>query len=184
MKSKRTIRVGLCFVYLLASVAASALSTDKEQPIEIEADFAEIDDRAGVAIYKGDVVATQGSIRLTGDTLTIRFTDDDELNEVLLEGEPARFRQRPDDRDVDTIGEARRIEYHSLDESLLLIENAKVTQGGKLFLGHRIDYDTKRNVLRARKADQGETMPSGEQVAPDAGRIRMILPPEKKQEER
>ena len=46
-----------------------ALSSDKDQPIEIEADHAKLDDIQRVAVYQGDVVITQGSIRLNGDIL-------------------------------------------------------------------------------------------------------------------
>jgi lipopolysaccharide export system protein LptA len=39
-----------------------ALSSDREQPINLEADAADIDDLKGISIYTGNVVLTQGSM--------------------------------------------------------------------------------------------------------------------------
>ena len=52
------------------SAAAWALPTDRTQPIRVQADSAELDDKQGVAVYRGDVVITQGSMKITGNTVT------------------------------------------------------------------------------------------------------------------
>ncbi|MDX1519199.1 MAG: LptA/OstA family protein, partial [Gammaproteobacteria bacterium] len=64
--------------YLLVAIApvTFALTTDKDQPIEIEADAAELDDRKNVTVYTGNVIVTQGSIRMTGEKMTVYYTDD------------------------------------------------------------------------------------------------------------
>lgn len=49
-----------------------ALPSDREQPIRVQADSAELDDKQGVAVYRGDVVVTQGSTKLTGNTVTLK----------------------------------------------------------------------------------------------------------------
>ncbi|MGA4817094.1 LptA/OstA family protein [Pseudomonas aeruginosa] len=46
--------------------------SDREQPIRVQADSAELDDKQGVAVYRGDVVVTQGSTKLTGNTVTLK----------------------------------------------------------------------------------------------------------------
>ena len=53
----------------LGSSMALALPSDREQPIRVQADSAELDDKQGVAVYRGDVVVTQGSTKLTGNTV-------------------------------------------------------------------------------------------------------------------
>ena len=70
MRTMRT-KLGIALVGVLLAAQTFALSTDREQPINIEADQAEADDNLGVAIYKGDVVIVQGSMRILGDTVTI-----------------------------------------------------------------------------------------------------------------
>ncbi|NIN34018.1 MAG: lipopolysaccharide transport periplasmic protein LptA, partial [Gammaproteobacteria bacterium] len=76
------------------------LSTDKNQDIEIESDSVYLDDTQKLGIYSGDVVVTQGSIRITGDTLTIHYTEENDIDKIIVEGEPATFRQLPDDSTV------------------------------------------------------------------------------------
>ena len=66
-----------------------ALATDSKQPIEIQADFAELDDKEGKTIYVGNVVVIQGSIKMTGDKLKVNFSEERDLEDVYIEGRPA-----------------------------------------------------------------------------------------------
>ena len=43
-----------------ASPTSWALPSDRDQPIRVQADSAELDDKQGVAVYRGAVVITQG----------------------------------------------------------------------------------------------------------------------------
>jgi len=159
--------------------ALFALSSDVEQPIEIEADFAELDDAEGTTVYIGNVVVVQGSIRMTGDRLRVNFTEAKDLKEAYLDGRPATFKQTPD-RDEDVEGEALQIEYHALQSRIELIEKAKVTQGQRLFEGHRINYDTKQSIITARSARAG-LADKDDQAKATSGRVRIIIPPRKKE---
>ena len=156
-----------------------ALSTDFEQPIEIEADFAELDDIEGTTVYVGNVVVIQGSIRMTGDRLRVNFTPDRDLKDAYLEGRLATFKQTPDVGE-DVEGEAIEIEYHALENMLILIEKAKVTQGERLTQGHRINYDTERSIVTVRSSRAGQP-DKDEQPKAGSGRVRIIIPPKKKQ---
>ena len=49
--------------------SASALSTDRDQPINLEADEAELDQTEGVSTYVGNVVVTQGSMKVESDRM-------------------------------------------------------------------------------------------------------------------
>ncbi len=178
---KSSHRVRNCLFGLGLAMLASpcfALSTDSEQPIEIEADFAELDDESGTTVYVGNVVVIQGSIRMTGDRLRVNFTPERDLKEAYLEGKLATFKQSPDKAE-DVNGEALEIEYHAMDSILFLIQKAKVTQGERLFQGHRINYDTKKGIITARSARAGE---ANKDEIPKAGseRVRIIIPAKKK----
>jgi lipopolysaccharide export system protein LptA len=158
---------------------AFALSTDSEQPIEIEADFAELDDVEGTTVYIGNVVVVQGSIRMTGDRLRVNFTAERDLKDAYLEGRLATFKQTPNDQQEDVEGEALLIEYHALESMLILIEKAKVTQGERLTQGHRINYDTERSIVTVRSSRAGKPN-IDEQPKAGSGRVRIIIPPKKK----
>ena len=82
---------------LMLALPAHALSTDKDQPIEVEADTAELDEVKNVSIYRGNVIVIQGSIRMTGDVMTVYQTDNDDLDHMIMEGNPATYKQLPDD---------------------------------------------------------------------------------------
>ncbi|MGH8610964.1 MAG: lipopolysaccharide transport periplasmic protein LptA [Gammaproteobacteria bacterium] len=177
MKSDRIVKSAILLAGIIMATDGYALSTDREQPIELEADFGEIDDQAQVTTYRGNVVANQGSMRFTGDTLTIHYNDRGKAEKVFLQGKPATYRQLLDAEEEYTEGEALTIEYHAQQELLVLIEKAELTQGAKLLKGHRIDYDVKRNLLKARKATPEEL---AREPSSQGERIKVILPPAKK----
>ncbi len=177
-------RLPVAVVVLLAALVvpdgARALSTDREQPIEIEADFAELDDEEGTTVYIGNVVVVQGSIRMTGDRLRVNFTPERELKDAYLEGRLATFKQTPDEGKEDVEGEAINIEYHALENMIYLIEKAKVTQGERLTQGHRINYDTERSIVTVRSA-RATRADKDSQPKETSGRVRIIIPPKKKE---
>ena len=76
MKSTRIIRSAQsrCLAALLAASAPltlEALESDLEQPIMIEADSLEIDDREGTSLYRGNVDIRQGTIHITADSVKV-----------------------------------------------------------------------------------------------------------------
>ncbi len=163
------------------SLVVTALSTDFEQPIEIEADFAELDDQAGTTVYVGTVVLVQGSIVMTGDKLTAIFTPERELEEAILEGRLATFRQTPD-KGKDIEGEGAVIEMHAFDNMFFLTGKAKVTQGKRLTQGHRISYDTERSIATIRTSRSANSQNNSSRRPRE--RVRIIIPPKEKVIER
>ena len=142
-------QVNKLFKYLLGTVFiimlnnAFALSTDKEKDIEIEADSAEMDDLKGITIYRGDVIVVQGSIRMTGHTMTVHFDDNGDMELVIMQGTPATYRQLPDNSKNYDEAEALQMEYYALKDYIILKEKALVTKpDGSTMSGKRIDYDT------------------------------------------
>ena len=156
-----------------------ALATDSQQPIEIQADFAELDDKEGKTIYIGNVVVIQGSIKMTGDKLKVNFSEERDLEEVYIEGRPAYFKQTPDSGE-DVEGEGLRIEYHAQKNLLHLIQKARLTQGKRLFEGDRINYDTAKSVITARAAPK---RPDSTGKPAPRDRVRIIIPPKKQKVE-
>jgi lipopolysaccharide export system protein LptA len=151
------------------------LSSDFEQPIEIEADFAELDDEKGVTVYIGKVIVVQGSIVMTGDRLTARFTSERELEDAVLEGRLATFKQTPDLGGLDIEGEAEIVEMHAFENIFYLTGKAKVTQGQRLTQGHRISYDTERSLATVRASKRNGL--GGKLDPREGGRVRIIIPP-------
>ncbi len=134
--------------------AAWALSSDSEQPINIEADRATLDDARNIVTYEGSVVVTQGTIRIVADRVELHYTGQRELAKAVAVGNPARYRQLPDDSQEYVKARSRTMEYLTAKNLLYLINEARVTQGSDSVAGQRITYDTvkHRAVAQAGKA--------------------------------
>lgn len=161
------------------SQSAAGLSSDKDQPIEVEADTAELDDLKNKSTYTGNVIVTQGSIRMTGDKMTVYHTEDDELDTLIMEGKPATYRQLPDDSGVYDEAEALTIEFYELQNLVILIEEAEVRQEGMTMSGDRIDYDTELSQVKAQSKAQATTKT---QESGESGRVKVILKKQKDKE--
>ena len=143
----------LALFFALITSSAFALSTDKQQDIEIEADVAEMDDIKGITSYRGNVVMTQGSIRMTGHTMTVHFTGND-IELVIMQGNPATYRQLPDDSEIYDQAQALQMEYHALKNLAILIDEAVVTQKDLRFSGNRIEYNTVLSQIKIKSSGQ------------------------------
>ena len=172
MLNNRKFNLLLIVLLGLASAQVSALSTDKDQPIEIEADTAEIDDLNNISIYRGNVIVVQGSIYMTGDKMTVYNTEDDELDILIMEGKPATYKQLPDNSTVYDEARALRMEYHELKNMIYLYENAWSKQGDGEISGNQIEYNTELSKVMAWSAKQ--TLKPGEQIK-SQDRVRIIL---------
>ncbi len=160
----------------LGSVSAWALPNDQEQPIRIQADDAQLDDKNGVATYKGDVIITQGSMKVTGNTVTITRTPAGDIDVVTSVGNLAYFEQLQTAGDTKPVqGYGVTIQYHASQNRVVLIDRAKVidkdnnvTQGEKNRLRHR-----QKKLASAGRA-------TGNKVTESRPRIDMVIQPKKK----
>jgi lipopolysaccharide export system protein LptA len=170
MRFVKTFPFLLSLSAALGSACAWALPSDREQPIRIQADSAELDDRQGVAVYRGDVVITQGTLKITGDTVTITRNAQGDIEVFTSVGKPAYYEQKPavDKQIVQAYGLT--IQYFAANERIVLIDQAKVIQEGNTFEGEKIVYDTQRQIVNAGRA-------TGTKVTTPRPRIDMVIPP-------
>jgi lipopolysaccharide export system protein LptA len=174
MRALQRSFLSLCVFMVFSHVYG--LSSDFEQPIEIEADYAELDEEKGETVYIGNVVVVQGSIIMTGDRLTANFTSERELEDAVLEGRLATFKQTPESGEKDIEGEAEIVEMQAFENIFYLTGKAKVTQGKRLTQGHHISYDTERGLATVRGAGPRGNF-EGKLESKERGRVRIIIPP-------
>ena len=155
--------------------AGLALTTDAEQPIHIEADRAEADESKRVTIYRGDAVITQGSLRITGDTVWIYFNTEDEFVKLVSVGSPAHLRQLPDGSDDYRTADAKRLEYYAQKNLILMLGNAVYGQGQDRIQAERIEYDSKRGRMLARATPSNKS-----KTAKTRSRVKIQIMPKKK----
>jgi len=154
----------------LATFNVHAERTDRDQPVEIEADHASVDDRNRVHTFTGNVILTQGSLRLHGEKLVITQGADGFQTGVATAapGELATFRQRREGTNEFIEGEAERIEYDTRTEVAKLFHRAKVTSAGDTVTGDYIEYDAITENYAASRQAAG----SGRDT-----RVRVIIQP-------
>ncbi len=160
----------LLFLAALLSSGAFALSSDREQPIQIEADKATLDNIKMIVLYKGNVIIVQGSIRINADSVTLNYTQKQEIEKVVAMGKPAFFRQRLDGGD-EIKAKAQEMEYDAFSNTLYLKRDAELRKGKGgtntySSRAPRITYDTQRGII---KADGGKNK---------KGRIKMTFKPQ------
>ena len=167
---------------LLASVApAHALSTDSEQPISILADQAEHDDATRITIYRGNVVIDQGSLHITGDTVTINFDARDEVTKITAAGAPAHFRQLPDGDTNHRKAWAKQMEYFPEQDLIMLSGDALYEKDGSRVQADRLVYDSRNSRFKALTDAAGApTSEDGQATEKKPERVRIQIKPKKK----
>ncbi len=176
MRLVKTLPFLLGLSAALGSVSAWALPTDRDQPIHIQADDAQLDDKQGVATYKGNVIITQGTLKITGNTVTITRAPNGDVDVFTAVGNLAYYEQKPAvDKEI-VQAYAVTIQYHAAQDRIVLIDKAKVINEGNTTEGEKIVYDTVKQVANAGRA-------TGASVTAPRPRIDMVIQPKKKTEE-
>jgi len=153
------LAAGLLLVAATVPRPLSALPDDREQPIYIQSDRAERDERKGTTVYTGDVEIDQGSLHISAERVTVHDADE-QVQNILATGSPAKMRQKPAQDEEPVYARAKTITYDVSREVLTLEDEASVTQpGGTLVTGARIDYFVREGRVKATggNSSAGET---------------------------
>ena len=115
------LQFALFFVTLLP-MFSTALETDREQPIKIQADSAIVDETRGASVYKGSVIITQGTLEVTADEVEI-FTADSEVIQIIAKankdsGALAHYQQQTNLAMDMVVADAQKITYLVQEERL------------------------------------------------------------------
>ncbi|MFK5969454.1 MAG: lipopolysaccharide transport periplasmic protein LptA [Candidatus Marithrix sp.] len=160
----------LLIILILSFSNIYALSNDRNQPILIEANQAAIDNIKGISTYEGNVVVTQGSIRINADKIILNYTPEQSIEKIIATGNLASFTQHLDN-DEDIKAKAKQMIYNALEDTLHLTNQAELRKqknGKDIYTSNapRILYDTKKGFT---KADGGEN---------NTGRITISIEPQ------
>mgnify|MGYP005993882871 FL=1 len=162
---------------LLASLLtfpALALESDATEEITIESNRAELDRKAGTAIYIGDVVLEQGTLKITADRITLYSNEQRKLTKAVAIGIPAHFQQQMEGEKGLTKAKGKTITYLNSTKHVTLEEDAFLEQAGNFFTGNTIIYNMLNESVSAKGGTQTELAPNGEEKP---GRIKMIIQP-------
>jgi lipopolysaccharide export system protein LptA len=144
----------IALLLLLLATPAQARQSDLEKPIRLSADRAEIDELENVSRYEGNVRITQGTLRISADTVHVTAPARS-VKTVQAWGRRATFEQVLDDgRQVHA--EAEKMTYDASTHIILLEGDAWLTQGRNEFSSARIEYDIGKERVIAGAPAQGD----------------------------
>ena len=154
----------------LAAPAAHALSSDREQPMDVKSNYSKMvqgsDKQPGHTYLRGDVRVVQGTMQANAAEATIHQNKAGEVTRVLLTGKPAHLQQQQDGGGL-VKADAERIDYDNTSGIAELTGNVTVVQQGRGELhGAHMTYNTNTGEM--------------ESVGGDAGRVHMIIQPKAK----
>lgn len=162
---------------LLATSAFPALAerADREKQIVVAGDKAVANDAEKTLVFDGNVVITQGTMRMTANKVTVR-EDKDKHQYYVANGTPVTFRQKRDNTDEWIEGFADRAEFDDRNDVLKLFTRARVKRNNDELAGDVITYDMKKEVAEVSGAPGGASAPAG------TGRVKVIITPPKRDE--
>jgi len=140
---------------LSAIAPVLALDSDQEQPLYVEADAAELDDKQSFSLYIGNVEVEQGSMRIFADEVLVHHRPNRQPQKIIAIGNPVRYRQALDDDPDEVKGHSLRMEYEADRDEITLIDEAELTQGEDRFASDRIVYNRITERVTAGTSAQG-----------------------------
>ena len=142
-------RYFIAIIWLIAP-SVFALPEDRDQPIEIAANNAVINEKQNQAQYTGAVLVTQGSLKLEGELVNLKTNEAGEVETFVSKGQPARFENLRRKTDKEPVrGRATTIEYSYVTERVVLTGDAEITTTDSKFSGSEITYDLNTGKVTA-----------------------------------
>lgn len=146
-------RASIAALLVLCSPAAWPLASDRQQPIEIQADRVMIDETKHISTYEGNVVLVQGTLHVTAARVEVH-RGEEAIEHLLATGEPVTFSQQSD-QGKEIRGQSKEVDYDAAKSTIVLTGDAHLWQANDEFSGPRIAYDTARSVVRAEASAGG-----------------------------
>ncbi len=149
----------------LCSGTSWAEESDRDQPIELEADTVSVNDAKKISVYTGNVILNQGTLQIKADKMVVR-EDQDGFQHSTCTGTPSTpttFKQKRTGKNEWMQGSGQRIEYNARMDKVQLYTNAWVKRGEDVVTGDYISYDANAEyaeVIGGTKANPNGTVNS------------------------
>ena len=167
--------LALAAVLIGASLPAQAEKADGEQALTFDAGRMVLDGKRKIRTLSGGVEITRGTLVLKAAQIELRETAQGQFATATgADGQPATFRQKREGLDEIVEGQARRIEYDTVTETVRFIDQAqvRVLRGGApadQVSGQTIVYNHARDVFEVQGAGSAAT----------GGRVKGVVTPRK-----
>lgn len=133
----------------LAWAQEGLLADKNNNPIQIEADRAELDEQSGTGVYIGNVALIRGELKMLGERLEVRRDEQGDGVTAVLTGQPATV-ERPGNESQEGIdAQAKKVEYSTAQRLLTLSGAAMIERGKSSMSGEIIRYVLDENRIEA-----------------------------------
>lgn len=164
--------LALLLAALAIAPAALAEKADREKEIQVLADRLTADDTKREAVYEGNVVVTQGTLRVAAARIVVR-EDAEGYRSFVATGAPVTFRQKRDNAEDWVEGEAQRAEFDDRSDVLKLLAQARLKSAQGEITGDFISYDRGKEFFEVTGAAPGAPASPG-------SRVKATIVPQKK----
>ena len=132
-RNKPLFSVFLCLLLLasLAGVSAREQKVVAEEPINISSDYLEVDKKAGLAIFTGNVVVTQKEGIIMSDLLTVYYDDQDRIEKIIATGN-VRINQE------DSVGTSQKATFFPEEKKIIMEEDPQLRKSSDMVSGKKI----------------------------------------------
>ena len=137
---KPLIPLATSLLLAIASGAVQASEEDFSQPIKIGSNTQFIDGKNKTALYKEDVLITQGSLLIEADEVEVIATDGSGREIFIARGNPASYSQSLEDG-TPVSAKANEIRYEVVNRTISLAGNAELQQDSSKVQGDKITFD-------------------------------------------
>ncbi|MEY8711782.1 lipopolysaccharide transport periplasmic protein LptA [Mangrovibacter phragmitis] len=147
--NKLSLNVLVAGALFAASLPAFALTGDTDKPIHIESDQQSLDMQGNIVTFTGNVVVTQGSIKINADKVVVTRPGGEKGKEVIDGyGNPATFYQMQDNGKP-VKGHASHMHYELQNDFVVLTGKAYLEQLDSNITGDKITYLVKEQKMQA-----------------------------------
>lgn len=143
-----TAALALALVQGAGIPTASARSTDRNQPMDIDAGQQQgsLDDRTPT-VLSGGVTIAQGTLNVVADRAVITTTGGD-ISRAVLTGRPAKLKQQLDDG-TPMNAAANQVDYNLRTEIVVFSGNVNIQQPRGTLSGQRVVYNMKTGQVNS-----------------------------------
>lgn len=144
-------KVLFCLFFLSHFAYSAHLDPDFKQPVLLSGDFLKVNLNSKNGIYKGNFVATQGSMKLEGTEINLQQKQNNELDMIIALGKPVKFQKKNHQTGELIQGRAQKITYDANKLLVILEGNAEIKSDfGKSLKGSLITYGLTTGEIEAK----------------------------------
>ena len=148
----------LTFITILCNKASFALETDTQQPLELKANSADINQSSHIGTYTDGIEFDQGTTHIRADKAITKTDANNKLTEAVIYGNKssqAHYWSQMEKDKPELHAYADIIKYYPEKKVIKLIGHSRIKQGENSFTAPKITYNIdKRHIVSSSMANQ------------------------------